>query len=94
MSVPYDSNVLHDRNLKQGVKTLQEYLIVLHRIDITDYSEMVYNGKAERKRDRKKKKKGGKKDVGHNLRISFVYLLKCHDFTASLCGVCGCGESR
>jgi len=50
MSVPYDSNVVHDRNLKQGVKTLQKYFIVLHRIDVTDYSEMVYNGKAERKK--------------------------------------------
>jgi len=50
ISVPYDSNVVLDRNWKQGLKTLQEYFIVLHRIDVTDYCEMVYNGKAERKK--------------------------------------------
>ena len=50
MSAPYDSNVVHGRNLRKGVKTLQEYFIVLHRIDVTDYSEMVYNGKAEIKK--------------------------------------------
>jgi hypothetical protein len=54
MSVPRDSNVVHGRNLKQDVKTLPEYFIVLHRIDVTDYSEMVCNGKAERKKYRKK----------------------------------------
>ena len=50
VSIPYDSNVVHGRNLKQGVKTLQEYFIVLHRIDVTDFGEVVYNGKAERKK--------------------------------------------
>jgi hypothetical protein len=50
MSVPYDCNVVHGRNLNKGAKTLQEYFIVLHRIDVTDHSEMVYKGKAERKK--------------------------------------------
>jgi hypothetical protein len=50
MSIHYDCNVVHGRNLEQDVKTPQEYVTVLHRIDVTDYSEMVYNGKAERKK--------------------------------------------